>query len=139
VRNSFIYKVKDFDKLISKLLVFSKSYKYSCLLHSNISKKKLPKKYSNFKAIFAFDSTSNITSNHNSFNLLKEFHKKEKDWLFGCLSYDLKNELYNLKSKKNDNIKADNMSFFIPKYVFLIKDKMLYIESFESKKDIDIL
>jgi para-aminobenzoate synthetase component 1 len=31
------------------------------------------------------------------------------------------------------------MSFFIPKYVFLIKDKMLHIESFESKKVIDIL
>lgn len=139
MRNKFIYKVKDFDKLINKLLVFSKSSKYSCLLHSNTSKKKLPKKYSNFKAIFAFDSISNISSNHNSFNKLKKFHKKEKDWLFGYLSYDLKNESYNLKSKKNDNVKADNMLFFIPKYVFLIKDNELYIESFESKKDIDIL
>jgi len=139
VRNKFIYKVKDFDKLINKLLVFSKSFKYSCLLHSNISKKKLPKNYSNFKAIFAIDSISNISSSHNSFNKLKKFYKKEKDWLFGCLSYDLKNESYNLKSKKNDNVKTDNMSFFIPKYVFLIKDNLLYIESFESKKDIDIL
>jgi para-aminobenzoate synthetase component 1 len=139
VRNKFIYKVKDFDKLVNKLLVFSKSSKYSCLLHSNVSKKKLPTKYSNFKAIFAFDSISNISSNHNSFNKLKKIHQQEKDWLFGYLSYDLKNESYNLTSNKKDNIKSDNISFFIPKYVFLIKDTFLYIESFESKKDIDIL
>jgi len=139
VRNKFIYKVKDFDKLINKLLVFSKSYKYSCLLHSNISKKNLPKRYSNFEAIFAFDSISNISSNHDSFTKIMKFHKKEKDWLFGYLSYDLKNESYNLKSKKSDNIKLDNISFFIPKHVFLIKDNMLHVESFESKKYVDVL
>ena len=113
MRNKFIYKVKDFDKLVNKLLVFSKSSKYSCLLHSNSSIKKLPKKYSNFKAIFAFDSISNISSNHNSFNKLKKIHQQEKDWLFGYLSYDLKNESYNLTSNKKDNIKSSKNLLFL--------------------------
>jgi len=139
VRNKFSYKIDDFDELIAKLIYYTKDYKFSCLLHSNISNMKVPKKYYQYDAIFAFDSIKSIKSNNDSLNKLQSFHNKEKDWLFGYLSYNLKNEIYDLSSNNIKNIEVDNLTFFIPKHVFLIKNNNLYIESIYSKDMINIL
>lgn len=139
MRNKFTYRIDNFDELITKLVYYTKGYKFSCLLHSNISNVKAPKKYFQYDAIFAFDSIKSIKSNNDSFNKIQSFHNKEKDWLFGYLSYDLKNELYDLSSKNIDNINVDNIAFFIPRHVFLINKNSLYIESIDSKNKIDFL
>ena len=139
MRNKFTYRIDNFDELITKLVYYTKGYKFSCLLHSNISNVKVPKKYFQYDAIFAFDSIKSIKSNNDSFNKIQSFHNKEKDWLFGYLSYDLKNELYDLSSKNIDNINVDNIAFFIPRHVFLINKNSLYIESIDSKNKIDFL
>jgi len=46
-----------------------------------------------YDMLVGVDSLSNILSDSESFNSLKSFHEKNKDWIFGYLSYDLKNEL----------------------------------------------
>ena len=80
------------------------------------------------------ENNESIKSNNDSFNKIQSFHNKEKDWLFGYLSYDLKNELYDLSSKNIDNINVDNIAFFIPRHVFLINKNSLYIESIDHKQ-----
>ena len=136
MRNKVIYNVKNTDLLLNQFVSLTKKYKYSCLLNSNPSSKDQPRNYNNFSFILALDKIDLIQSNHNSFNKLKEFHLKKKDWMFGYLSYNLKNESSNLYSKNINNISNHNLSFFIPKYVFIVKGNNLTIEGFDSKENI---
>ena len=60
---------------------------------------------------------------------------KNKDWVFGHFSYDLKNEIEDLKSENKDFFEFDKLNFFIPYYIFKVKKKTLTIIYDDSKKD----
>ena len=139
MRNNFTYQIINKEDFINKMIFYTKKYKYSCLLDSNFSQGKFPERYFQYDAIFAFDSTKMLKSSNDSFDKLKCFHKEENDWLFGCLSYDLKNEIYDLRSENADNFCIENIVFFVPKYVFLLKDNILTIETFDNKDKIDCI
>lgn len=58
-----------------------------------------------------------ITEENNALTLLQKFIDEKKSWLFGCISYDLKNEIESLSSSNPDEIKFPTLHFFEPKYV----------------------
>ena len=60
-------------------------------------------KYYQFDLICAFDSVENISVSRDSLNQLDKFHNQTKDWMFGYISYDLRDELFKTKSKKSDS------------------------------------
>jgi para-aminobenzoate synthetase component 1 len=95
----------------------------------------LPTDYINYDLIAGVDALEVLNIDGDSFNALQNFHDKHSDWLFGYLSYDLKNEVEELASNNNDGINADSLSFFIPKYVLLLKGNTLEVKSYESKED----
>ena len=139
MRNSFKYYGFNKDQLLLALLNISKSTNYISILTSNLDKKKinLPKDYINYDIIAGIGLNDIIISNNNSFDNLKNFHLNKKDWLFGYLSYDLKNELEELTSNNRNNFKSDNLSFFSPEYVFLFNNDELEIQTFHSKSKTD--
>ena len=92
------------------------------------------KKYYQFDLICAFDSVENISVSRDSLNQLDKFHNQTKDWMFGYISYDLRDELFKTKSKKSDSFCRNNLTFFRPRHVFLIKNKKLVIESIEDEE-----
>ena len=51
---------------------------------------------------------------------LAQFHQKHRDWCFGFLSYDLKNEVEDLSSKLTQTIPFPLLHFFVPRYVIEI-------------------
>lgn len=65
------------------------------------------------------------------FHDLNQIHQKEKDWLMGCLSYDLKNQVENLKSENNDGLQFPEFAFFRPEVVMYFDHKMLFIETYD--------
>jgi len=91
--------------------------------------------YINYDLIAGVDMLNVIEVNKDAFSQLKEFHQKHEDWLFGYLSYDLKNEVEKLTSTNYDGIQASSLSFFIPKYVLLLKGNKLQIHTYESKEN----
>ena len=97
-------------------------------------KSDLPKDYINYDLIAGIGSKATIRSNSNSFEKLYEFHSAKKDWMFGYLSYDIKNEIEDLSSDNVDHLDADNLLFFVPEYVLLLKNDVLEIQSFATKK-----
>ncbi len=135
MRNSFKYSSFKKDTLLIGLLDKAIKVDYVSVLISNISdrKLKLPKDYFNYEIIAGFGAKEIINSNHNSFDRLYDFHSQKKDWLFGYLSYDLKNEVEQLTSNNSDNISADNLTFFIPEYVILFKDGELEVQTENEK------
>ena len=52
-----------------------------------------------------------------AFEKLKHFWDAKQDWLFGFLSYDLKNEIESLESNNFDGLSFPEMHFFQPRYV----------------------
>ncbi len=58
-----------------------------------------------------------------AFSQLRHFYEQHRDWLFGFLSYDLKNEIERLRSRHPDNIALPELCFFQPEIVVGIRAK----------------
>ena len=95
----------------------------------------LPADYINYDLLAGVDALEVLEVNTDAFNSLRAFHLQHQDWLFGYLSYDLKNEVEQLNSKNHDGIWAASLSFFIPKYVLLLKGNKLEIHTYETKEN----
>ena len=117
MRNSFVFDVSERTDFIKKMIFYSKNFSHSCILHSNKSNSVVPKKYYQFDVICAFDSIEFLESSNKSLLKLQALHKNRKDWIFGYISYDLKNELHVTKSENKDLFNNQNIGFFINPYV----------------------
>ena len=136
MRNSFIYHGFSKEKLLAALLNVSYDMQYISVLVSNDNfddKSNLPENYINYDLIAGVGLDDILISNNNSFDKLGKFHSIKKDWLFGHLSYDLKNETEELTSNNLDNFNADNLSFFVPEYVLLLDNDRLEVQTHNSK------
>ena len=64
----------------------------------------------------------------NAFQDLYQYQSQTKDWLFGYLSYDLKNDTEALHSNNFDGLDFPDLFFFQPKKLFLIKENQVEIQ-----------
>lgn len=80
--------------------------------------------YSRYGFIIAASAKTQINTNHGkAFDALKDFYTLNRNhWIFGFLSYDLKNELENLSSAKLNQLDFPDLFFFVPEYLLIIKD-----------------
>jgi para-aminobenzoate synthetase component 1 len=77
-------------------------------------------KYQSFDAILAVDAFTAIkTDTHGAFEKLREYQTSMEDWLFGYLSYDLKNDVEPLQSNNFDGLDFPDLYFFQPKKIFV--------------------
>lgn len=75
-------------------------------------------KYSSFDGLLAVDGLTGISTDaHNGFLDLAEYQSQVKDWIFGYLSYDLKNDIEDLSSKNFDGLEFPGLYFFQPKKI----------------------
>ena len=139
MRNLFKYPDITATNLLKALLNMSLDNDFMSILTSNSFDKKqqLPLNYINYDIIAGVGAVDVLQSNTESFESLKNYHNIKKDWFFGYLSYDLKNEVENLKSQNHDAFGVNNLLFFQPEYVLLLKDNQLEIQTFQSKYDCD--
>ncbi len=136
MRQSYIFYVNNPSDLKTLLLSKSKEVDYISVLDSNmkIATASLPPDYINYDLLAGFDALEVLEVDEGAFNSLRAFHLQYQDWLFGYLSYDIKNELEQLNSRNYDGIKAASLSFFIPKYVLVLKGNQLTIHTYETKE-----
>ena len=88
-----------------------------------------PREYSSYDCILAVDAFTSIkTDYHNAFEDLKQYQQATKDWLFGYLSFDLKNDIEVLHSNNFDGLNFPDLFFFQPKKIFLLKGNQLEIQ-----------
>jgi para-aminobenzoate synthetase component 1 len=107
-------------KLFKKqLLTWSQQFREVVFLDSNA----YDHSYSSYAGLIAVDAfTSLKTDFHNAFEDLAQYQQTTRDWLFGYLSYDLKNDLEPLQSKNFDGLSFPDLFFFQPKKLFLIRE-----------------
>lgn len=90
---------------------------------------------SKYDVVIAYGEEESISSHANSFQKLREFYNRNLDWIFGYLSYDLKNELEDLHSGNEDFHGVQNLQFFIPQVVVTVEGDMMRIHSLDESPD----
>ncbi len=108
-----------------KLLFWANQFREVVYLDSN----NYEQKYTSFDCVLAVEAFTSIqTDSHNAFDDLYQYQSQTKDWLFGYLSYDLKNDVEKLESNNSDRLEFPDLFFFQPKKLFLLKGNQLEIQ-----------
>lgn len=122
------FNLDEIPQLKERLLLLSKDYRHVSILDSN------DYKYSNhseYDLIAGFGAKS-IVSSHRFCDLEKI--SKKGLWLFGFLSYDLKNELETLNSQNQDSLGFPGLSFFEPEIRVEVKNQKVKIEGLRCSR-----
>ena len=117
MRKTIAYSIANITQFKKAALQWSQQFDEVTWLDSNnhISK------YSSFDALLAVDGlTAFVTDAKNAFHDFKEYQNTTKDWLFGYVSYDLKNDVEHLSSSNLDNLHFPELYFYQPKKIIKI-------------------
>lgn len=109
----------------NQLLIWAQQYDDVVWLDSN----NYEQKFTSYDAVLAVDAFTSIQTDYkDSFEKLKEYQSTTKDWIFGYLTYDLKNDIEALTSENHDGLAFPDLYFFQPKKLFLLKENRLEIQ-----------
>ena len=116
--------ISPFSDFKNQLLHWANQHREVVFLDSN----QYHQKYSSYDAVLAVDAFTSIKTDYeNAFQDLYQYQSQTKDWLFGYLSYDLKNDTEDLQSNNFDGLDFPDLFFFQPKKLFLIKENQVEI------------
>jgi para-aminobenzoate synthetase component 1 len=97
-----------------------------------------PQQYTTFEKALAVEAFSEIKCNiQDAFEQLKEYKNGTNNYIFGYLTYDLKNEIEDLTSNNFDGLQFPYLYFFEPKKLFFIYDT--YIEIIYHRRCADAI
>ncbi len=99
--------------------------------------------YGKYDAILAIsEQTDESIKSLQNTDEVSDFIDKEKDWLFGYFSYDLKNQWEDLDSSNFDGLGFPVLHFFRPEKILTLKDdqvQLLYLNSLSSEMESDYI
>ncbi|QXP52899.1 anthranilate synthase component I family protein [Cellulophaga sp. HaHa_2_1] len=122
MRKKVTYTFENLPFLKDSILQWAQQYYEVVWLDSNAHKQK----YDSFDALIAVDALTSIKTDHkNAFDDLKTYQEQTKDWIFGYLTYDLKNDVEKLESANFDGVEFPELYFFQPKKIIKIKGHCL--------------
>ena len=138
MRTAVTKQLKQPKKFKQQLLLWSQQFDDVVWLDSNQHQNQ----FSSYDAVLAVDAFTAIRTDYfDAFERLKEYQVLTKDWIFGYLTYDLKNTSENLKSHNFDALGFPDLYFFQPKKLFLIKEgqvEIQYLKMVDDEIEIDL-
>ena len=118
MRKKVSFKVRDVQGFKNRLFQWAQKFDEIAWLESNGH----TSKYDSFDGILAVDALTTLKTDYiNAFEDLKEYQSQIADWLFGYLSYDLKNDIEALNSDNIDGLDFPDLYFFQPKKIISLK------------------
>ncbi|WP_405609494.1 anthranilate synthase component I family protein [Polaribacter sp. Asnod1-A03] len=131
------FSVKNIYQFKQNLLSWSQQFETVIWLDSN----NYNQKYSSFNcALAADDFTSIKTDYYNAFKKLKEYQSITKDYIFGYITYDVKNDVEQLTSNNFDGLNFADLYFFQPKKLIFINNNSVefkYLRMVDDEIDDD--
>ena len=122
MRTSRVFSIKHHKKVKEQLLSWGRKFQEIAWLDSNDNNSKTGE----YEAILAVEAFTAIKTDHvNAFDKLKEYQETTADWIFGYLSYDLKNDVERLKSSNHDGLHFPDLYFFQPQKLIFIKNDQI--------------
>lgn len=114
-----------------KLLQFSRQFE-TCFLYDSNAEQNLamPMSHRSYDMLLGIGKKQVVALRQNNvFNDLDAFQNKHQTWLFGYLSYDLKNEIEALDSSKHDVLGLPEAAFIEPQIIITLKGNDLQVIS----------
>ncbi len=125
MRTSIIKHIDNPVQFKQQLLTWAQQFREVIFMDSN----NYPQQYSSYDCMLGVDAFTSVkTDYHNAFEDLKQYQQTTKDWLFGYLSYDLKNDIEALHSSNFDGLNFPDLFFFQPKKIVTLKGNQLEIQ-----------
>ncbi|MES2591432.1 MAG: anthranilate synthase component I family protein [Bacteroidota bacterium] len=120
--------------------ILNRYFERICVFDSNAQANK--NQHTQNDKTIAIGATQELTikNSQNALEELQEFYDKKKGWLFGYLTYDLKNQTEQLSSENDDGLQFPLLHFFIPKIVIQIKKNsaiIFYDDDVITKEEAD--
>lgn len=132
-----IFNTDNMSEFKSNLLNWSQQFETIIWLDSNHH----DQQYSSFDCALAADEFTSIkTDYHTAFDKLKEYQSITKDYIFGYLTYDIKNDVEQLSSSNFDGLNFADLFFFQPKKLIFIKKEAVefhYLKMIEGEIEKD--
>ena len=112
------YSLDNISEFKHNILCWSQQYETIIWLDSN----NYQQQYTSFDCALAADDFTSIKTDYtNAFDKLKEYQTTTKDYIFGYITYDVKNDVENLSSTNFDGLDFPDLYFFQPKKLIFIK------------------
>ena len=132
MRTTIYHHPENLEEFKKQLLSWSQQFDDVVWLDSNQHKDA----YSSYDAILAIDALTVLKTDYfDAFNRLEDYQSSTKDWIFGYLTYDLKNTTEHLQSENFDGLDFPDLYFFQPKKLFLIKGDTVEIKYLKMVDD----
>ena len=136
MRTIYPIEIDDIENFKDKLFNWSEKFEDVVWLDSNTYEN------STYDAILAVDAFTAIKTDYTqALDNLNDYHAQTQDWIFGYLSYDVKNSIEKLESKNDDGLEFPDLYFFQPQKLFLIKGKKVeccYLNVVSDEFEIDL-
>ena len=131
------FSIDEIVKFKQQLLCWSQQFQTAIFLDSN----NYHQQYSSFDAVLAVDEFTCIkTDFHSAFEKLQEYQTTTKDYIFGYISYDVKNDIEQLSSTNFDGLDFADLFFFQPQKIIFVKGNSVefhYLKMVDDEIDID--
>ncbi|MBU3010192.1 anthranilate synthase component I family protein [Polaribacter vadi] len=112
------FTVDNLKNFKEQILLWAQQFETAIWLDSNNYKQQ----YSSFDCALAVEEFTSIKTDYfNAFDKLEEYQTTTKDYIFGYISYDVKNDVENLNSNNFDGLDFADLYFFQPQKLFFIK------------------
>jgi len=124
-RSVHTFAVSDSVQWKQKLLLWTRGFRAVCVLDNHEYRYPGPFDPA-FEFAVAVEAVDEFTSEKG--DTLNQFEKAvnaNPDWWFGGFSYDLKNEIEDLRSDNPDPLKLPKARFFVPRFLWILKGKTL--------------
>jgi len=124
MRTTVTKKIHDPDGFKAQMLQWAQQFEQVVYLDSNNYRLN----HSDWDAVLAVDAFVSLRTDYTTaWEHLSALHEHTNDWLFGYLSYDLKNGLEKLSSSNHDGLGFADLYFFQPKKLYLLRGNELQI------------
>lgn len=121
------------------LLEYAREFELSVILDSNSVQSANRSRFDKYDLVAGFARNKKETEVIENFNALHKINSNNTNWYLGYLSYDLKNEIEDLKSDNPDGLKWPSLLFFIPEILFLVKGNSIQIYSSKAEFSFEVV
>ncbi len=122
-----------YDLFYNRLPFIHGEFDYSMSLLDRIND---PSQWKNYDALHAFGARRVLNLSRANRDQINHFLNEKKSWIFGVLSYDLKNVLFDLSSANHDGLFMPDILLFEPETVVTECNGMLRIEANSTIQDL---
>jgi len=128
-RNTASFSVTNTENFKQQMLSWANQFGICCFLDNN----RYRDKFHSYEWLLAAGASKIFSPHKNILQSLYDFYESHNDWLFGHISYDLKNEVEQLTSSHADHIGFPDIFLFQPEIILQSTGNLITVSSLNEE------